>query len=411
MMNHQECLSWWSSNGKAAKSAILRHADLGKGKDGKLRFKSIEAYLPEGTRRFLSSMKFTTSGLHEQLQARIYCDLCKLPCVKNQGICYHCIHSPAGKALRSAALSVQFKSQWASASTEDRKTRIAKRKATSKARYGADHPMKAQSVKDTLRAAIQARYGVDAPMQSLEVQATLRRNLKRKHGVVNVSQLDEVKRKKQETCLKNHGVPHPQQSPEVRAKAISTLKKNFGVNHQMRSPIVRKKVASTCLDKYGVAYPQQNEEVFLRAQASGLKTRTVINPDTGEVYALRGYEPYAYPLLYGLYGSHLRPSPKGSNLWYTLKGRTRRFYPDFAVDRKDGTSMFFEVKSLWTLENELNINRKKAASGDVRFLVIAPYPKKGFVRYLLLPQGWERMKVRDLNKLLVPTKFKSFPLT
>lgn len=330
-------------------------------------------------------MKFTTGALHEQLQQRISCNFCKLPCVKGQGICYHCIHTPEGKALRATAVSRQFSAHWKNATKADLARKERNRKATSLRKYGTEHPMQTEEVKDRQRAVIQERYGVDAPMQSLEVQATLRRNLKREHGVVNVSQLDTVKAKKQQTCLKNHGVLYPMQSRAALEKRVRTYRNTYGVDH-----------------------PSQNEEVFLRTQRNGFRTRYVTDPWTGEQHALRGYEPYAYLLLRSLYKKHLRPNPRGSNLWYRHNGKLRRYFPDFAVDRRDGTPMFFEVKSIWTLENKLKINKKKAAAGNVRFLIVDPRPAKKYFNYLLLPNGWEGLARSELDNLLAPANFKSF---
>jgi len=395
---HQECISWWRANQRAAKSAILNHAHLGVGKDNKLRLKAIEDYLPKGTRQFLGNMKFPVQRFYEQLRDNVRCKFCKLPCAKDQGICTHCIHSPAGKELRSSSISKQFKETWASHSEAERQAREEKKRQTSLLRYGHTHPMGSDEVKETQRKTIRARYGVDAPMQSKKVRDKLELNLLRKHGVYNVSQLQEVKQKKQDTCMRNHGVPYPQMNSEIRKKSSQTLFHNYGVSKgPAESSLIRQKMQATCQERYGFPHPHQNEEIFLKSQLSGHLVRYVTDVYTGEPLAMRGYEPQAYEVLVKKYKRRLQVGAKGHNLTYHHKGKTCRFFPDFSVKRKDGSFMYFEVKSTYTLLRDLPINRKKAKIQNVHFILVRP---DNNLSVTMLPAEWHSFSTKQLKELL-----------
>lgn len=394
---HQECLSWWRANQRAAKSAILLHAHLGVGKDNKLRLKAIEDYLPEGTRQFLGNMKFPVQGFYEQLRDNVRCKFCKLPCAKDQGICTHCVHSPEGKELRSSTISRQFKENWASHSEAERQAREEKKRQTSLLRYGHTHPMGSDEVKADHRKTIRARYGVDAPMQSKKVRDKLELNLLRKHGVYNVSQLQEVKQKKQDTCMGNFGVPYPQMSREVALTTRKACMEKYGVPHPMQSHVVKRKWAETFKEKYGVRNPQQVEEIFLRTQRSGHLVRYVTDVYTGKTLAMRGYEPQAYEVLVKKYKRRLQVGAKGHNLTYRHKGKTCRFFPDFSVKRKDGSFMYFEVKSTYTLLRDLPVNRKKAKIQNVHFILVRPDNDQSVT---MLPANWHSFSTSHLKELL-----------
>jgi hypothetical protein len=93
---------------------------------------------------------------------------------------------------------------------------VDKRRLTSLARYGVDHPMHSAEVQEKQRQSMQDKYGVDHPYQSEEILKRMQERNKEKYGVENVASLPEVQVKMAMTCLKKYGVEHYNQLPEMK---------------------------------------------------------------------------------------------------------------------------------------------------------------------------------------------------
>lgn len=93
---------------------------------------------------------------------------------------------------------------------------VAKRKATSRKRYGSDHIMQTEEGVKRLKKAMQEKYGVDHPYQSQEILDKMKENNLKKYGVENVASLPEVRIKMAEATLKKYGVEHYNQLPEMK---------------------------------------------------------------------------------------------------------------------------------------------------------------------------------------------------
>lgn len=98
------------------------------------------------------------------------------------------------------------------------------RKQRSLEKYGTEHPLQANEVKEKIQKSLDASEN-DKRFGSKKFQDTMLE----KYGVINSSQMEEVKEKKKNTMLKNYGVENPMQSKEIRDKRDVLFKERYGV--------------------------------------------------------------------------------------------------------------------------------------------------------------------------------------
>jgi hypothetical protein len=219
----------------------------------------------------------------------------------------------------------------------------------------------------------------------------------RKYGVSNPNQHESIKQKIVNTNIKVYGVPNPMQNPKVREKALNTLRAEYGdhVNNLMDIPEIRAKSSSwlyeedrleksiekrirTHHDKYngrhffqtqdfrtkaeakhmeklGVRNPMQDRATHEKALASGYRTSIYVTKDRREL-ALQGYEFQVAEFLEAR-GVKLRVSRL--SLRYRLDGVDRVYFPDFDCVCADKSLAIVEVKSMYTLVRNLDMNLAK----------------------------------------------------
>lgn len=101
--------------------------------------------------------------------------------------------------------------------TEEAKQKIvAKRRKTSRKKYGTDHPMQNAEVKAHWEQVFIDKYGVRVPLQDPTILAKMQATNLERYGVTNVASLPEVRKKMAKTTLERHGVEHYNQLPEMR---------------------------------------------------------------------------------------------------------------------------------------------------------------------------------------------------
>lgn len=98
-----------------------------------------------------------------------------------------------------------YKKQW-----------VEKHKKTNLERYGVDHPVKLESVRNKQKQTLKENYGVEYPYQSKEIMNKMRSNNLEKYGVENVASLPEVQIKMAQTTLERYGVEHYNELPDMR---------------------------------------------------------------------------------------------------------------------------------------------------------------------------------------------------
>ena len=142
------------------------------------------------------------------------------------------------------------------------KCRSKKVKEVNMVKYGVEHPMKLDKVKEKHKESIREKYGVDYPMQSKQVREKSKQSCLKKYGVENPMKNEDVKNKGIETCKKKYGVENAFQSEAIKEKIKKSILDKYGVDNPMRSQEIKEKVYLTNMEKYGVKHVLQNKDIY-----------------------------------------------------------------------------------------------------------------------------------------------------
>ncbi len=93
---------------------------------------------------------------------------------------------------------------------------VNKRKLTNIERYGVDHPMKLDAVKEKQQQVLLDKYGVPVPLKNQHIKEKMQATVKETYGVDNVAKLDEVQDKMRATMMERYGVSHYNKLPEMK---------------------------------------------------------------------------------------------------------------------------------------------------------------------------------------------------
>jgi hypothetical protein len=176
-----------------------------------------------------------------------------------------------------------------------------KMKTTMIERHGVEHSSKSQQVKDKIKATCLERLGFEYPLQSQQIRDKMKATMLERHGVENACCLQEVKDKKKETNLERFGFDNPFQSQEVRDKMKTTMLERHGVENASYSQEIKDKKKHTCLTNYGVENPGQSEQIKDKIKVTCLKKYGVEHPmqnteisEKASKNAYKGYD-YVFP--------------------------------------------------------------------------------------------------------------------
>lgn len=90
-----------------------------------------------------------------------------------------------------------------------------KKRVTSVAHYGVEHPRKSAIVEEQRKNTCLERYGVEYSLQSSDVRERGKQTLMKMYGVENAFQSEIVKQKIKQTLKERYGVEHPLQSKQI----------------------------------------------------------------------------------------------------------------------------------------------------------------------------------------------------
>jgi hypothetical protein len=121
-----------------------------------------------------------------------------------------------------------------------------------KRKFGDNHHMKSEEVKDKVRRTNFEKYSVTNVFAVESVKQKIRDVLLQRYGVEHALQSDVIRTKFEQTCLDKFGVSSPLSSSDVQDKINETIKKKYGVDHLSKSSVVRNNVRKTMLERYGV---------------------------------------------------------------------------------------------------------------------------------------------------------------
>jgi len=102
-----------------------------------------------------------------------------------------------------------------------------KNKKTNLEKYGTEHHLQSDIVKEKLKNTVQKKYGVDNVFQLNNVKIKSKQTNLDKLGVEYPQQHKDILEKSNQTNLKKYGVKRPGQSRKIQEKQINTCKKNL----------------------------------------------------------------------------------------------------------------------------------------------------------------------------------------
>ena len=150
-----------------------------------------------------------------------------------------------------------------------------KKKETYLNHYGVENPFKSKEILEKREQTYIKHYGVKNPVQSKEIQEKIKNTCIAKYNVPHPLQSNEIIKKVEETCINRYGVKNPFQSEEIKDKIKQTLKEHYGVEHAIQSDEVKDKIKQTVKERYGVEYATQAEEIKDKIKESKRKNEEI----------------------------------------------------------------------------------------------------------------------------------------
>lgn len=252
-------------------------------------------------------------------------------------------------------------------------------------KYGVTHHSKLESYKQNMRE--------NNPMHKQENKDKLEKTNMSKYGFASVLSNNEIKEKIKNSLLKIYGVDNAFKSTIIKDK-IKEIMLTFEGGHSTRCPKVKQKNKNTCIAKYGVPYVMQNAEIFEKSNNFKYSAKTYISNNGSEI-TCRGYEPSVLKWLddaSNIKGVITKPSKMPEiNYWNTEREGYSRYYIDAYVKTETNNWHAIEVKSYYTLIQELekNISKFKAANKVFRKLNqtfwLAVVSKVGEINWIEFP--------------------------
>lgn len=99
-----------------------------------------------------------------------------------------------------------------------------------------------------------------------------------KYGVEHPMQLQEIKEKQQDTMEDRYGVRHALQSEEIKSRAIKTNIDKFGVKWILSDKRIHDKIKQTILEKYGAKTTLQSQELSDKVKKTNIERYWFENP-------------------------------------------------------------------------------------------------------------------------------------
>lgn len=278
----------------------------------------------------------------------------------------------------------------------------AKKEATNLKRSGFKFPMQDAATKDKSKGSLMKNYGVTSNWARETVRAKIKQTYLKIYGADHPMKNEDVKAKAHteeariklaKTNLERYGCASTLSHEPTKSKILKTHLKRRGVPYPMMDPKVRKKSVETCLVTYGHKYPMQNSEVFHKSIGNSYRSKIWVGPD-GSEHTVQGYEPQVLELLQRSGAINIVTGSAVTSFNY---GR-RVYHPDAMFTSPKGRNYILEVKSIYTLTKDIEVNLKKfkatslALEGTDKSLLLAISDKDGDTVFIHKP---DRSKIRN----------------
>jgi hypothetical protein len=148
------------------------------------------------------------------------------------------------------------------------------------------------------------------------------------------------------------------QSTLCRERFMKTCLMRYGETHPLKSMIIKNKINCTIFKKYGVFHNAQSAEIRHKQEIAGYKFKQYKMP-SGNIRKLQGYEPFAIDELIKIYNEDQikTGSLNVPRIKYSINDKEHYYFPDIYIAHDN---KLIEVKSTWTYNKYLEINKAKA---------------------------------------------------
>jgi hypothetical protein len=194
------------------------------------------------------------------------------------------------------------------------------------------------------------KYGGNAPMCDNKIKEKTEQTCLKKYGVTHIFKSEKIKNDIKHTNIKKYGVENPSQSEKIKIKKENTCLKHYNVKNPNQSPEIKNKIKNTNIQRYGVEHNMQNVDTYNK----GLKTRKLIKLYKNDLYYQGSYEFEFLEKYYEKYPNIIR----GKTIKYTYNDKNKVYFPDFFIP---SLNLIIEIKSSWTLKQDIEIDEKKKA--------------------------------------------------
>ena len=132
-------------------------------------------------------------------------------------------------------------------------------KCTNILKFGCEHPMRCNDVKEKLKTSLIEKYGVDNVFKSDVIKEKIKQTNLERYDVENPQQNDKIKEKTFKTNVERYDSISPLGNKEIRQKIKQTNLERYGTETPLENEEIRQKIKQTNLEKYGVETPMENE--------------------------------------------------------------------------------------------------------------------------------------------------------
>ena len=258
-----------------------------------------------------------------------------------------------------------------------------KNKLTCLMRYGVEHPLQSEKIKEKSKQTMLKKYGVEYSLQCEESKEKYKQTCLEKYNKENPFQSDTCKEKSKQTKLEKYGdknynnsekykqtcqekwsVDNAFQSEEIKKLCKQTCLEHFGVEYSMQSEKVKEKNRQTCLQKYGVEHPSQNKEIYEKNKKSGFKAKTYKDTD---IYYRGRYELDFLEKHYDKYPD-IQNAP---SIKYIFERKQHYYFPDFFIP---SLNLIIEIKSEWIIKQQgiemIEAKKKATIANGFNYIMI-----------------------------------------
>ena len=269
-----------------------------------------------------------------------------------------------------------------------------KSKKTFLEKYGVNHQLKIDSIKEKIKTTCLEKYGFDSSSKNNDVKEKIKKTCLEKYGETSFMKTQDFKILSKEKYIEMYGVDHPLKNKEIKEKIKNTCLEKYGVSSPLESDIIKEKIKNTkiekygdenynnrnkykntCLEifgfenamsnidvqnklkksifeKYGVEYPSQSEEIYEKMLKNGYKIKKY-----EELYYQGTYELNFLEKYYNIGITRCKP------IKYQFNNTIHIYFPDFYYEP---LNLIIEIKSSKWYDEHLskNLSKQKACQNQ-----------------------------------------------